>query len=168
MANEIVISGTKKEILWAISEMGFEPDTIYVFKGAPQGTKYTLNALNYCWQLMDKIAKHPSIKSTKQEVYMSMLEKVGERVYLPVLPQNVDTLQPIFRIIHDRGEVEMTTASGKKVVCRQLECLKGISAYDSREMAKFIDEVVHDCKVLGIETETPDELERIKATWGEK
>ncbi len=165
MANEIVITGTKKEVLWAISEMEFEPDAVYVFKGGVQGQKYSLNALNYAWQLMDKIAKHPQIKSTKWEVYLSMLDKVGEFMYLPVLKENVESLKPLFRIVIDRGDVEMTTASGKKVMCKQLQCYKGISAYDRKEMATFIDELVHDAKALGIETATPDELEEMKAKW---
>lgn len=145
--------------------MDFEKDAIYVFKGGIQGAKYSLNALNYCWMLMDKIARHPSIRSTKQEVYLSMLEKIGSPMYLPVLPKNVESIKPCFRITHDRGEVEMTTKSGKKVICRQLECYKGISAYDAREMNYFVDELVRDAKSLGIETATADELERIKATW---
>lgn len=166
MANDIVISGYKKDILWKISEMEFLPDTVYVFKGGVQGQKWSWNALAYCWVLMDKIAKHPSIKSSKEEIYISMLEKYGFFMYLPVLQKNVQTIKDLFRIVKDRGYVEMTTKSGKQVICKQLQCYKGLSQYDSKEMAYFIDMVVSDAKELGIETATPDELEELKAKWG--
>ena len=44
--------------------------------------------------------------------------------------------------------------------------IKGSSQYDSAEMAKFIDRIVDEAKELEIETLTPDELERMKARWG--
>lgn len=38
--------------------------------------------------------------------------------------------------------------------------------YDTREMAILIDGVVDECKAVGIETMTPDELAEIKTKWG--
>lgn len=165
MANEIVISGTKKEILWAISEMPFEPETIYVFKGAPQGQKYSLNALNYCWQLMDKIAKCRDIKTSKEEVYLDLLRRVGVHTYIPMLPKDIPLAEAVYRIVIDRGETVLVSKSGKAIMFHTLECYKGLHLYDAREMSAFIDEVVSEAKELDIETDTPDEIARIKATW---
>lgn len=164
MANEIVISGTKKEILWAISETEFEPDVIYEFKGGVQGKKRSLDANNFAWLIMDRLAKR--VDSTKEEIYMHMLERYGSFIYLPVLPDNVGAIEEVFRIVRDRGEVEMTTKSGKKVVCRQLQCYKGSSLFDTREMSKFIDGIISEAKPLGVEVDTKEEIERIKAAWG--
>ena len=166
MANEIIISGTKKEILWAISEMEFEPGIVYEFHGGPQGKKRSLDANNYAWLLLDRMAKQ--LDSTKEEIYVHMVERYGPFVYLPVMEANVESIEKVFRVVRDRGEVTMTTASGKRIVCRQLQCYKGSSLYDTKEMAKFIDGIISEAKPLGIEVETPDEIERIKATWGEK
>ena len=168
MANEIVISGTKKEILWAISEMPFEPDTVYVFKGGIQGKKYSLNALNYCWSLMDKIAKHPSIDSTKWEVYLDRLVQNGASVYIPVLPKDIKDAEEVYRVVIDRGETKLTNPKGVEFTFHTLECYKGLHLYDSKEMAKFIDDLIFEARGLGIETDTADEIERIKATWGER
>lgn len=44
--------------------------------------------------------------------------------------------------------------------------IKGSSEYDTAEMAHFIDSIVEEAKELGIETSTPDELERMKQEWG--
>jgi len=168
LASEIVLSGTKKDLLWQLSEMALEPDTIYVLKGGVQGQKYSLNALNYCWQLMDKIAHHPSINSSKQEVYMDLLYRVGFSIYSPILPEDIEQAKQAYRLVIDRGETILINQNGKEFVFHTCQCFKGIHAYDSKEMAYFIDQVVHEAKGLGIQTETQDELARIKATWAKK
>ena len=38
---------------------------------------------------------------------------------------------------------------------------KGSSEYDSKEMSIFIDGIVQECKNVGIETLTPDEIARL-------
>ena len=44
---------------------------------------------------------------------------------------------------------------------------KGSSEYDSREMAILIDGVISEAKEMGIETMTPQELERLKKSWNQ-
>ena len=39
--------------------------------------------------------------------------------------------------------------------------LKGSSDYDTREMSELIDGLVSECKECGIETATPEELQRM-------
>lgn len=43
--------------------------------------------------------------------------------------------------------------------------MRGSSTYDTMEMSILIDGTVNECKDLGIETLTPDELERMIASW---
>ena len=49
---------------------------------------------------------------------------------------------------------------------RNIKCYFGSSTFDTKEMSHFIDMIVTDCEELGIETATPDELARLKQTWG--
>ena len=44
--------------------------------------------------------------------------------------------------------------------------IKGSSEYNTAEMSRFIDRIVEEAQELGIETATPDELERMKQEWG--
>ena len=44
--------------------------------------------------------------------------------------------------------------------------IKGSSEYDTGEMSRFIDGVISECKELGIQTMTPDEIEELKQKWG--
>lgn len=43
--------------------------------------------------------------------------------------------------------------------------MRGSHTYDRAEMARLIDGAVYEAKELGIETLTPNELERMKAAW---
>ena len=43
---------------------------------------------------------------------------------------------------------------------------RGSHTYDTREMSILIDGTVDECKEMGIETLTPDELQRLKDKWG--
>ena len=46
--------------------------------------------------------------------------------------------------------------------------MRGSHTYNTKEMARLIDGAVTEAKELGIETMTPDELERLKASWQKK
>jgi hypothetical protein len=43
--------------------------------------------------------------------------------------------------------------------------MRGSHTYDTKEMARLIDGVVQEAKELGIETLTPNEIERMKQQW---
>ena len=43
--------------------------------------------------------------------------------------------------------------------------IAGSHTYDTKTMSRFIDGIVEEAQELGIETLTPAELERMKATW---
>ena len=45
-------------------------------------------------------------------------------------------------------------------------CYYGSSSYDTKQMSDPIDLIVFECKEQGIETMTPDEIESMKAAWG--
>ena len=44
---------------------------------------------------------------------------------------------------------------------------KGSSEFDKREMSIFIDGIVSEAKDLFIPTDTPDQIAKMKAVWGE-
>lgn len=123
--------------------------------------KRSLDANAYCWVLMTKIANHPEIKSSKEEVYEEMLQKYGylyqdEEGYIPVTVKAGVDMSKI------EGHWKFYKSSGK---FDSYLMIKGTSQYDTAEMAHFIDMVVQEAKELGIETLTPDELGRMVSMW---
>lgn len=123
--------------------------------------KRSLNANSYFWLLLSEMA--PLLHTTKDELYLIMLERYGVFTHLIVKPNVVDRVKEEWRTVRELGEV---VVNGTKGI--QLQCYFGSSTYDTKEMSTLIDGVVQEAKELDIETMTPDELARIKSEWGAK
>lgn len=156
-------SGDKNRLMQAVLFYKCEPGDILEWEINLQGEKRSLDANNYAWALLDKIAQ--KMRSTKWEIYLQMIEDYGTFVYAPCFEKDIPQMQKVFRVVRDRGVVELTTPSGKKVFCHQLQMYKGSSMFDTKEMSRFIDGIIYEAQKLGIQTDTPDEIERIKAAW---
>lgn len=127
--------------------------------------KRSLNANGYAWTLMDKIAD--KIKSTKEDVYREIIKRVGVFEVLPIKEIAVNSF------------IRRWQSKGLGWVCDNLGACKtlkgyvniiayyGTSTYDTKEMARFIDEVVNEAKSQGIQTETPEQIENLKSLWRE-
>lgn len=123
--------------------------------------KRSLDANAYCWVIMTEIANHPDIKSSKEEVYEEMLQKYGY-LYKDEEGYIVGTYKIDTDISKVPGHWKFYKSNGK---FNSYLMIKGSSEYDTSEMAHFIDMVVQEAKMLGIETLTPAELERMKVEW---
>lgn len=125
--------------------------------------KRSLDANAYLWVLLDKIAE--KIGSTKEEVYVLMVEQVGRFEMIPIRDDAAESWK---RIWESRGLGWISKKSHKS---RQIEGYVvtinyfGSSVYDTAEMARLIDFVVETCKDLEIETMPENEIERLKAAW---
>lgn len=122
--------------------------------------KRSLDANAYAWALMTKIAD--AVSSSKDEIYEEMLQKYGycyeddNGFIVGTFPVRVD-------VNKIDGHWKFFKGNGK---FNSYLMIKGSSEYDTAEMAHFIDRIVDEAKELGIETATPEEIERMKATWG--
>lgn len=113
----------------------------------------------YAWVLMQKIAE--VLHTDKWSVYLSMLERYGVFTHIIVRPHVVDRVIEEWRTVKNLGKVTVADQTGI-----QLQCYFGSSTYDTREMAVFINGIVSECHEMGIETASPEELERMKREWG--
>ncbi len=127
----------------------------------PFRKKRSLDANAYCWAIITKIANHPDIKSSKEEVYEEMLQKYGY-LYQDEEGYIVGTYKVDTDISKVPGHWKFYKSNSK---FNSYLMIKGSSEYDTSEMAHFIDMVVQEAKELGIETLTPAELERMKVEW---
>lgn len=123
--------------------------------------KRSLDANAYCWALCSKIAE--KVGSSKDEIYEQMLQEYGcfyedEDGFVAVTVKSGTDMARIgghWKFYKDNGKF----SSYLKI--------KGSSEYDSAEMSRFIDGIIYEAKELGISTETPDEIERMKLLWKE-
>ena len=49
--------------------------------------------------------------------------------------------------------------------CRNLAAYHGSSVYDTKQMSRLIDNLVQDCKEIGIETLPPEKLSLLVEDW---
>jgi hypothetical protein len=121
--------------------------------------KRSLNANAYMWVLLSKMAE--VLHTTKDELYLIMLERYGQFTHIIVKPNVVGKVKQEWRAVRELGEV---TVNGKKGI--QLQCYFGSSTYDTQEMSVLIDGIVSEAKELGIETLPPEDLALLKQEWG--
>ena len=122
----------------------------------PYREKRSLNANAYAWKLIGEIAD--IVRSSKDEVYLEMLRKYGQSELISVLSHITNE-----QYVNSCDEVGESKLNGK--MFKHYRVYKGSSEFDTREMSILIDGIVGEAKELGIQTETPAELERMKSLW---
>lgn len=124
----------------------------------PYREKRSLNANAYAWKLIGEIAD--IVRSSKDEVYTEMLRRYGQSELISVLSHI-----PIEQYVKYCDEVGESKLNGK--MFKHYRVYKGSSEFDTREMSILIDGIVGEAKELGIQTETPEQLAKIKSLWKE-
>ena len=120
--------------------------------------KRSLNANNYAWLLLTEIGN--VLRTSKEEVYLEMLKRYGQSEIISVLAHI-----PIGEYVKYCEEAGESALNGK--LFKHYKVYKGSSEFDTREMSIFLDGVVSEAKEMGIPTETPEQIARLKAMWGE-
>lgn len=125
--------------------------------------KRSLDANAYLWVLIGKLAEH--YKLPTEEIYRMQIRDCGVYEIIPIRAQNVKNWIDVWHshgigwICEDMGECRNVKGY------HNIKSYYGTSVYDTKQMSRIIDEVVRECTQCGIETATPQEIERIKATW---
>lgn len=120
--------------------------------------KRSLNANAYAWELITKIAN--VLRATKEDIYFQMLKKYGQSELISIISDA--KIDGYIKYYDEAGE---STLNGKRF--KHYRVYKGSSEFDTQEMAILIDGIVSDAKELNIQTEPPEEIERIKSLWKE-
>lgn len=157
------------EIPPEVNSLQASPLTITIKKWR---AKRSLDANNYYWQLIEKIAA--AIGQAKPIVHNIMLRRYGTlkridgetlMIFLPDTEEAAKTaLLDEFYHFKPTG---LTKIADDHRTFRGYLVLKGSHEMDSKEMSTLIDGAVMEAKDLDIETVTPDELERMKRTYEE-
>lgn len=119
--------------------------------------KRSLSQNAYAWTLITKIAQSVNPPMNKEEVYIEMLKRYGQGGIISVQKDKADDVIRAFDYYIPKGEGQI---NGKEFL--HLMVYVGSSQYDTKEMATFISGIVEEAKDLGIETLTPDEIERLR------
>lgn len=124
--------------------------------------KRSIDANAYAWVLIDKIAARTRVPKT--DVYRNFIRDVGGNSTI-VCVQDKAVEQLISGWCKNGLGWQAETSPSKLEGCTNVVLYYGSSTYDSEQMSRLIDLIVQEARDLGIETLTPDDLERMKVQW---
>lgn len=120
----------------------------------PYRKKRSLDQNSYAWELIGKIAD--KIRSSKDEVYFTLLKRYGQGGVIKVQPQKEEAILNMFKYYERHEKLYNDTEKYYRVWA-------GSSGYNTEEMTIFLDGIISEAKGLGIETLTPDQLAEMRS-----
>lgn len=128
----------------------------------PFRPRRSLDANAYAWVLMDRLAA--ALGESKERIYREYIRNIaGNSEIVCVRDSAVDRLCDGWRKNGLGWQTEIFPSKIKG--CTNVVLYYGSSTYDSAQMSRLIDLIIADCKEQGIQTDTPDEIARLKALW---
>ena len=122
----------------------------------------SLDANAYFWVLCSKLAAHTGIE--KQVIYRDLIKNIGGNSEI-ICVRN-DALDKLRKGWEHNGIGWVTETMPSKIEgCTNVVLYTGSSVYDTKQMSQLIELIVFECKSFGIETATPNEIERMLSLW---
>ena len=115
--------------------------------------KRTLSQNSYAWALINELAN--KMRMSKEEMYIDLLEDYSQCLMIPV--EKGKKPNGYFKYYK---YIATTNINGKEA--DYYKVFKGSSEFNTEEMGIFLDGIIQECKQLGIETLTPEEIEAMQ------
>ena len=130
----------------------------------PFRQRRSLDANAYAWVLMDRLAT--ALSKSKAEIYREYVRDIGgNSETVCVKDEAAEKLCEGWG--HNGLGWVSETFKSKLQGCTNVVLYYGSSTYDTAQMSRLLDLIIQDCKELGIQTETPNQIAEMKARWGE-
>ncbi len=124
--------------------------------------KRSLDANAYCWCLISKLAEKLNIP--KSEIYRDAIKEIGGNSDIVCVQDKA--VKSLCDGWERNGLGWQTDTMPSKIEgCTNVVLYYGSSTYDVSQMSRLIDNVVQECKALGIETMSAAELESLLGGW---
>lgn len=124
--------------------------------------KRSHDANSFAWSLLSKIAE--ATKVPLNDVYKRAVKDVGGNS--EAMCVKTSAVEHMEKLWTDRGlGWQMETAPSKISGCTTVIAYYGSSAFDTREMSRFIDQLIQDCESLGIETKPQEYIDSLLEEW---
>lgn len=124
----------------------------------------SLDANKYFWKLLQEVCDYKDIDTI--EDYKRRVKELGIFKQFKIMIQDIKTFEKIWT---DRGiawfcEIVDTTYIGDTEF-KIINAYYGSSSYNSKQMSRLIDNLVQDCKAVGIETKPQAEIDSLLKQW---
>ena len=154
-------------------DMRYSPELMHKYDGKKMKVEIkedrpgrSLNANSYCWVLCDKIASTKGLLLKKMDVYKQAVRDYGVTRMAAFETDKLPQMIKAWNVLGYGNDVDVIGKSREHPEYTFVRLFLGSSQYDTKEMSVFLDGIVADAQELGIETATPDEIERLKSLWG--
>ena len=124
--------------------------------------KRSLDSNAYFWILVDKLSQRLNLP--KEDIYRNAIKNIsGASEIVCVKNEAVEKLCSGWNRNGLGWQTE--TMPSKIEGCTNVVLYYGSSTFDQSQMTRLIDNIIQDCKAVGIETLTPNELARLLEGW---
>lgn len=125
--------------------------------------KRSLDANAYFWELVGQLAD--ALRITPKEIYRQAIQNIGGNYeIIPIKAEAADKFKEAWEK-NGLGWPCVDIGASKIPGYRNLKAYYGSSTYDTRQMSLLIDHIVQDCKAVGIDTRSKEELDSILSAW---
>lgn len=122
----------------------------------------SLDANAYFWALCGKLAE--ATGQPREAIYREAIRNIGGNCEtVCVLEAAAEKLRQGWE--HNGLGWVTDTLPSKLPGCVNVLLYYGSSTYDTAQMSRLIDNIVQDCRAVGVETLTPEELARLTEEW---
>lgn len=140
----------------------FDPQKKYTVTIKEFRKKRSLDANAYAWVLMNKLAD--KLNMGVRDLYRHYIPDIPENSQVVCVPtEAVEKLQSGWE--HNGIGWCSDTLKSKLPGCTNVVLYYGSSTFDQKQMGVLLDLIIEDCKQVGVEYLTPEELERLKGEW---
>lgn len=124
--------------------------------------KRSLDANAYAWVLIDKLAV--ATGTPKELVYRNAVRDVGGNADVVCVQDKA--LDKLISAWEENGIGWFTETFPSKIEgCTNVILYYGSSTFDTAQMSRMTENIIQDCKSLGIETMPPDKLDALIGEW---
>lgn len=155
--------GTQKQaITWLL-----EQDNTKKYEVKEYRKKRSKNANSYFWKLLEEACEVMNLDTIQE--YKRRVKELGIFRQFRIMTQDVKTFEKIWT---DRGiawfcEIVDTEYIGNTEF-KIINAFYGSSSYNTKQMSRLINNLVQDCKLIGIETKSQAEIDSLLRSWKPK
>lgn len=142
----------------------FKQDKTKKYEVKEYKEKRSLDANAYAWVLLGKL--QDKLHIPKEEIYRDTIKNIGSYEVIPIKNEAVEK----FRQAWGKKGLGWITETTKSKLDGYTNVLAyyGSSIYDTKEMTRFIEQIIQECEQLDIETKSKAEIDSLLESWDKK
>lgn len=122
----------------------------------------SLDANAYAWVLIGKLAE--KLNESKEAIYREYIKHIGGNSEIVCVKNSA--LDRLCEGWNKNGIGWQTDTFPSKIEgCTNVILYYGSSTYDTAQMHRMLDLIIQDCKIQGIQVDTPEEVANMLSLW---